>query len=154
MLENSDFLTIHNAFASWRRACANGQSQARKLCKEAFLSHQVCLSRVRRPCLLMRFLSEFAADRRVAAAVPWVRLRFVLRACLTTHARASYLVDSSFLQVDDAFVRELSRYVLLHDVGLSDLTLAIEHGTVEGAPTPGLSPYLPRVMCIAGTYTS
>lgn len=47
--ENSDFLTIHNAFASWRRACANGQSQARKFCKESFLSYQVCPSRRQHP---------------------------------------------------------------------------------------------------------
>ena len=40
-VENSDFLTLHNAFSSWRRACTNGQSAARKLCKDAFLSYQV-----------------------------------------------------------------------------------------------------------------
>ena len=28
-VDNSDFLTIHNAFATWRRACANGQNVAR-----------------------------------------------------------------------------------------------------------------------------
>ncbi|KAJ3558034.1 hypothetical protein NM688_g1149 [Phlebia brevispora] len=38
--ENSDFLTLHNAFASWRTACANGPSAARKLCRTAYLSHQ------------------------------------------------------------------------------------------------------------------
>ncbi|EMD41750.1 hypothetical protein CERSUDRAFT_110326 [Gelatoporia subvermispora B] len=37
-IDNSDFLTIHNAFASWRRACSNGV--ARKFCKTSFLSHQ------------------------------------------------------------------------------------------------------------------
>ncbi|KAH8100605.1 P-loop containing nucleoside triphosphate hydrolase protein [Cristinia sonorae] len=36
--ENSDFLTIHNAFSTWRNACANGA--ARKLCRQYFLSHQ------------------------------------------------------------------------------------------------------------------
>ena len=36
--ENSDFLTIHNAFASWRRASGNGI--ARKFCKSSYLSHQ------------------------------------------------------------------------------------------------------------------
>ncbi|KAI0374315.1 P-loop containing nucleoside triphosphate hydrolase protein [Pilatotrama ljubarskyi] len=36
--ENSDFLTLHNAFASWRRACGNGV--ARKFCKSNYLSHQ------------------------------------------------------------------------------------------------------------------
>lgn len=39
-LENSDFLTIHNAFSSWRRACAN-PNLARKFCRTNFLSHQV-----------------------------------------------------------------------------------------------------------------
>ncbi|KIM34405.1 hypothetical protein M408DRAFT_303614 [Serendipita vermifera MAFF 305830] len=38
--DNSDFLTIHNAFATWRRACANGQSVARTLCRKSFLSYQ------------------------------------------------------------------------------------------------------------------
>ncbi|KAF9270347.1 P-loop containing nucleoside triphosphate hydrolase protein [Marasmius fiardii PR-910] len=37
--ENSDFLTLHNAFSSWRRACAN-PGQARKFCRQNFLSHQ------------------------------------------------------------------------------------------------------------------
>ncbi|KAK7463716.1 hypothetical protein VKT23_005652 [Stygiomarasmius scandens] len=37
-LENSDFLTLHNAFSSWRRACANGST--RKFCRQSFLSHQ------------------------------------------------------------------------------------------------------------------
>ncbi|KZT74762.1 P-loop containing nucleoside triphosphate hydrolase protein [Daedalea quercina L-15889] len=73
-VENSDFLTIHNAFASWRRACANGQLQARKFCKECFLSYQN-----------LQQIEE-------------IRQQFL-----------GYLVDSSFLQVDVAFVRELSR---------------------------------------------
>ncbi|THH31997.1 hypothetical protein EUX98_g2175 [Antrodiella citrinella] len=38
--DNSDFLTIHNAFSTWRNACANGSGIARKLCKQYFLSHQ------------------------------------------------------------------------------------------------------------------
>ncbi|KAH9857918.1 P-loop containing nucleoside triphosphate hydrolase protein [Lenzites betulinus] len=37
-VENSDFLSIHNAFASWRRASGNGI--ARKFCKSNYLSHQ------------------------------------------------------------------------------------------------------------------
>lgn len=43
--ENSDFLTIHNAFSSWRRACANGV--ARKFCKDSYLSFQVSALRTR-----------------------------------------------------------------------------------------------------------
>ncbi|KAH9835693.1 P-loop containing nucleoside triphosphate hydrolase protein [Rhodofomes roseus] len=73
-IENSDFLTIHNAFASWRRASANGQAQARKFCKESFLSYQN-----------LQQIEE-------------IRQQYL-----------GYLVDSSFLQVDSAFVRELSR---------------------------------------------
>ncbi|KIJ45644.1 hypothetical protein M422DRAFT_75059 [Sphaerobolus stellatus SS14] len=38
--ENSDFLTIHNAFSSWRRTSANGPGFVRKFCKQNFLSHQ------------------------------------------------------------------------------------------------------------------
>jgi hypothetical protein len=37
--ENSDFLTIHSVFSSWRRAVANG-SRVHKFCRENFLSHQ------------------------------------------------------------------------------------------------------------------
>ncbi|KAI0651707.1 P-loop containing nucleoside triphosphate hydrolase protein [Trametes meyenii] len=37
-VENSDFLTLHNAFSSWRRASGNGI--ARKFCKSNYLSHQ------------------------------------------------------------------------------------------------------------------
>lgn len=37
-VENSDFLTLHNAFASWRRA--SGKGIARKFCKSNYLSHQ------------------------------------------------------------------------------------------------------------------
>ncbi|KAF8496667.1 P-loop containing nucleoside triphosphate hydrolase protein [Gautieria morchelliformis] len=37
--DNSDFLTIHNAFASWRRASTN-TGLVRKFCRQNFLSHQ------------------------------------------------------------------------------------------------------------------
>ncbi|KAI0702499.1 P-loop containing nucleoside triphosphate hydrolase protein [Cytidiella melzeri] len=39
-LENSDFLTIHQAFSSWRSACAHGPLVVRKFCRDNFLSHQ------------------------------------------------------------------------------------------------------------------
>ncbi|KIY72745.1 P-loop containing nucleoside triphosphate hydrolase protein [Cylindrobasidium torrendii FP15055 ss-10] len=39
-MDNSDFLTIHNAFSSWRRASANGNSAAMRLCRESFLDHK------------------------------------------------------------------------------------------------------------------
>ncbi|KAI1797739.1 P-loop containing nucleoside triphosphate hydrolase protein [Ganoderma leucocontextum] len=71
-VENSDFLTLHNAFASWRRACGNGV--ARKFCKTNYLSHQN-----------LQQIEE-------------LRQQFL-----------SYLVDSSFIHVDRAFVKELSR---------------------------------------------
>ncbi|KAI0778038.1 P-loop containing nucleoside triphosphate hydrolase protein [Trametes elegans] len=70
--ENSDFLTLHNAFASWRRACGNGV--ARKFCKSNYLSHQN-----------LQQIEE-------------LRQQFL-----------GYLVDSSFIHVDRAFIRELSR---------------------------------------------
>ena len=38
--ENSDFLTIHNAFSSWRRACSNPSVNIRKFCNQNYLSHQ------------------------------------------------------------------------------------------------------------------
>ncbi|KAJ4486298.1 P-loop containing nucleoside triphosphate hydrolase protein [Lentinula aciculospora] len=37
--ENSDFLTLHNAFSSWRKASAN-PNFVRKFCRQNFLSHQ------------------------------------------------------------------------------------------------------------------
>lgn len=41
ILGSSDFLTIFNAFSSWRRASANSNF-VRKFCRQNFLSHQVC----------------------------------------------------------------------------------------------------------------
>jgi len=41
--DNSDFLTIHNAFSSWRRASANPTSSVRKFCRENYLSHQMAI---------------------------------------------------------------------------------------------------------------
>ncbi|KAF8832459.1 hypothetical protein HHX47_DHR1001422 [Lentinula edodes] len=39
--ENSDFLTLHNVFSSWRKACANANPGfVRKFCRQNFLSHQ------------------------------------------------------------------------------------------------------------------
>lgn len=43
MLDNSDFLTIHNAFVSWRQASAN-QGTMRKFCRTNYLSYQVYTS--------------------------------------------------------------------------------------------------------------
>ncbi|KAG6888975.1 hypothetical protein C0995_004614 [Termitomyces sp. Mi166 len=65
-IDNSDFMTIHNAFASWRRASAN-PSFARKFCRN------------------LQQIEE-------------LRQQFL-----------GYLIDCSFIQVDLAFVRELSR---------------------------------------------
>ncbi|KAF9240899.1 P-loop containing nucleoside triphosphate hydrolase protein [Melanogaster broomeanus] len=72
-VDNSDFLTIHNAFASWRRASAN-PGFVRKFCRKNFLSHENLLQ------------------------IEDLRQQFL-----------GYLVDSSFLDVDKGFVKELSR---------------------------------------------
>ncbi|KAJ6575250.1 P-loop containing nucleoside triphosphate hydrolase protein [Mycena capillaripes] len=69
--ENSDFLTIHNAFASWRRA---NPSFAREFCRINYLSHQN-----------LQQIEE-------------LRQQFL-----------GYLIDSAFIQVDKAFIRELTR---------------------------------------------
>ncbi|KAF9456536.1 P-loop containing nucleoside triphosphate hydrolase protein [Collybia nuda] len=71
--ENSDFLTIHNAFASWRRASAN-PAFIRNFCRVNYLSHQN-----------LQQIEE-------------LRQQFL-----------GYLIDSSFIQVDKTFIRELSR---------------------------------------------
>ncbi|KAJ7110080.1 P-loop containing nucleoside triphosphate hydrolase protein [Mycena epipterygia] len=71
--ENSDFLTIHNAFASWRRASAT-PAFVRKFCRVNYLSQQN-----------LQQIEE-------------LRQQFL-----------GYLIDSSFIQVDKAFIRELTR---------------------------------------------
>ncbi|KAK7694503.1 hypothetical protein QCA50_001689 [Cerrena zonata] len=71
-VENSDFLTIHNAFSRWRNACNN--NVARSFCRQSYLSHQN-----------LQQIEE-------------LRQQYL-----------GYLVDSNFLQVDQTFVRELSR---------------------------------------------
>ncbi|RDB29553.1 putative helicase C15C4.05 [Hypsizygus marmoreus] len=72
-VENSDFLTIHNAFSSWRRASAN-PGFVRKFCRVNYLSHQN-----------LQQIEE-------------LRQQFL-----------GYLIDSSFIQVDNSIVRELGR---------------------------------------------
>lgn len=72
-LENSDFLTLHNAFSSWRRAC-NNSGFARKFCRTNYLSHQN-----------LQQIEE-------------------LRQQLL-----GYLIDSSFINVERAYVKELNR---------------------------------------------
>ncbi|KAF7966231.1 hypothetical protein HWV62_39469 [Athelia sp. TMB] len=72
-IENSDFLTIHNAFASWRRVSSN-PGFVRKFCKDNFLS--------------MQNLQQ----------IEELRQQFL-----------GYLIDTSFIQVDKSFIRELSR---------------------------------------------
>ncbi|TFK30567.1 pre-mRNA-splicing factor ATP-dependent RNA helicase prp22 [Coprinopsis marcescibilis] len=39
-IENSDFLTLHNAFSSWRNACNNPAINIRRYCHTNYLSHQ------------------------------------------------------------------------------------------------------------------
>ncbi|KAI0051742.1 P-loop containing nucleoside triphosphate hydrolase protein [Auriscalpium vulgare] len=73
--DNSDFMTLHNAFASWRRASANA-SFVRQFCRKNFLSHQT-----------MQQIEE-------------LRQQFL-----------GYLIDSGLIQVDRAYIRELSRRV-------------------------------------------
>ncbi|KAG1716543.1 hypothetical protein ID866_595 [Astraeus odoratus] len=70
---NSDFLTIHNAFSSWRRACANPRT-THTFCRKNFLSHGNLLQ-----------IEE-------------------LRQQLF-----SYLVDSSFIDIDPGFMTDLNR---------------------------------------------
>ncbi|PCH33517.1 pre-mRNA-splicing factor ATP-dependent RNA helicase prp22 [Wolfiporia cocos MD-104 SS10] len=71
-IENSDFLTIHNAFSKWREACNNGIG--RQYCRDNYLSYQN-----------LQQIEE-------------LRQQFL-----------GYLVDSSFIRVNGAFHKELSR---------------------------------------------
>lgn len=72
-LDNSDFLTMHNAFSAWRRVCSN-PAAVRKWCRTNFCSHQNLLQ-----------IEELR------------------------QALLSYLIDSSCVQVDKAFIRELNK---------------------------------------------
>ncbi|EJT99916.1 P-loop containing nucleoside triphosphate hydrolase protein [Dacryopinax primogenitus] len=71
---NSDFLTLHNVFSSWRKVCNNPGGSVRTFCRKNYLSY---------PNLQQ---------------IEELRQQFL-----------SYLVDSSFIQVDQAYERELSR---------------------------------------------
>ncbi|KAG6879737.1 hypothetical protein C0992_012340 [Termitomyces sp. T32_za158] len=92
-IDNSDFLTIHNAFSSWRRASVN-PSFARKFCRVNYLSHQ-SLQQIEE---LRQQLLGFAFSVVVVFCIPQLFI-----------PNFRYLIDSSFIQVDSAFVRELSR---------------------------------------------
>ena len=74
-VENSDFLTLHNAFSSWRRASAN-PSFVRKFCRKNFLSHQVAC-----PLLYLTYSDslqtlEPTANRRASPTIPGLSDRF------------------------------------------------------------------------------
>ena len=108
--EDSDFLALHNAFSSWRRACGNGLHIARKFCRDAYMSHQVhilvltqhnqrsltCFYRIfsRLKNYVSNFWGETGSTRSAAPLI---------------HVSNRYLIDSSFIKVDVSLVRELSR---------------------------------------------
>ncbi|KIL70700.1 hypothetical protein M378DRAFT_194963 [Amanita muscaria Koide BX008] len=71
--ENSDFLTIHNAFSSWRHASSVSSSFVKRFCRTNYLSHQNLQQ------------------------IEDLRQQFL-----------GYLIDSSFIRVDQGFIRELS----------------------------------------------
>jgi len=71
---NSDFLTLHNVFSSWRRVSNNPGGSVRTFCRKNYLSYPN-----------LQQLEE-------------LRQQFL-----------SYLVDSSFINVDKTYERELSR---------------------------------------------
>lgn len=73
-IENSDFLTIHNAFSGWRRASHNPGVNIRKYCSTNYLSHQN-----------LQQIEE-------------LRQQFL-----------GFLVDTSFIQVDKSFIRDIGR---------------------------------------------
>lgn len=77
-VENSDFLTIHNAFSRWRNACNNGV--ARKFCRQSYLSHQVgFLSYLCHDKQIINSVCiELATDRRVATTIPRLPRRLQL----------------------------------------------------------------------------
>ena len=90
--DDSDFMTIHAAFASWRRASAN-PSFVRTFCRKNYLSHQN-LQQIEE--LRQQFLGYERPD--------------VTPAAYTESASTPrYLIDTSFIHVDKAYERELSR---------------------------------------------
>jgi hypothetical protein len=77
--ENSDFLTLHNVFASWRRVSANG-SQVHKFCRQHFLSLQVSIIVVVFTLRVLTYeTAEPSADRGVAPAVLRVYTHHIMR---------------------------------------------------------------------------
>lgn len=74
-------MTIHNAFASWRRAHANGQSAARTLCKKSFLSYQVCITYINIVPIVSLCPIELAANRRDTPTIFELPSRRFIRPC-------------------------------------------------------------------------
>lgn len=112
--ENSDFLTLHNAFSAWRRACANGTSAERKFCRESYLSHQV--TETFRSCAITENASasvESSADRGAKTTILGVCITCLRNINSAQRDCDRYLIDSSFISVDSNIVRELNRYALL-----------------------------------------
>ena len=100
MSGNSDFLTFHNVFASWRKASEN-PNFIRTYCKRNFLSHQV--SGLRLLAWLVDGL-EPSTSGRTSPAAPVVR-HFSFNAKLTVR----YLVDSAFVPGSDGLRKELNQ---------------------------------------------
>lgn len=94
--DNSDFLTIHSAFSSWRNIINKGES-ARKFCRDNYLSHQVRLFTV--CALAASSISVNLKPLQNLQQVEEIRQQFL-----------GYLLDSGFIQADKGFQRELSRY--------------------------------------------
>lgn len=100
--EDSDFLTIHNAFASWRRAYANGQSAARTLCKKSFLSYQVYISNINSVPIVSLCPTELAAYRRDTPTIPELPSRRIIRPCGCHVPERALSVCPSLLSYTDA----------------------------------------------------
>ena len=99
---------MHNAFSSWRRVSSDGDS-VRKFCRANFLSQQVCPSFAKQNSPLP-FLRR-TCNRLKNFGSSFLRKFYTYLTYYVTSTSSRYLIDARLIQADNAFVRQLSRYV-------------------------------------------
>ena len=139
--DNSDFLTMHNAFSSWRRASSDGESE-QKFCRTNFLSRQVCLSFVRQNITSPSFRRTCNRSKKFGSS--FLRKFYANLTCYVTPSSSRYLIDAGLVQADKALVRQLSRYVYISLFSVPALRLHSIQCTVQSISdeirfvTPGI----------------
>lgn len=111
--DNSDFLTMHNAFSRWRRVSSDGESEY-KFCRKNFLSRQVCSSFIKNRTLVHSPSFRRTCSRSKNSGNNFLRKFSIYLSCLlnVTSVSSRYLIDARLVQADKALIRLLSRHVL------------------------------------------